>query len=154
MMLEFRKPTENDSKEISTWKYDGIYSFYDNDKTKTKQEWALNIHKDENAFMIYKENELIANCCFNFDKDKILFGIQMKPNLTGKGMGTDIVNAALNFGREKFKFNNIWIFVAKFNNRAIKIYKKLGFKITYEFVWKVNGEETGFIEMQKSWNEV
>ncbi len=26
MNIEFRKPTINDAKEISTWKYDGIYS--------------------------------------------------------------------------------------------------------------------------------
>lgn len=153
MVLEFKKPTEHDAKEISTWKYDGIYSFYDNDKTEAKQEWALNIFNEENTFIIYDKNELIANCCFDYDEDedKILFGIQMKPSLTGKGMGTEIVNKALNWGKEKYEFNNIFLLVAKFNSRAIKVYEKLGFNQTDEFVWNVNGEVKEFIEMKKEY---
>lgn len=40
MNIEFRKPIESDSNDIATWKYEGIYSFYDNDKTETKKQWA------------------------------------------------------------------------------------------------------------------
>lgn len=152
MILEFKTPTKSDAEEIATWKYDGIYSFYDNDKTDAKQEWALNIYKAEDTFAIYDGNELIANCCFNYEEDeeKFSFGIQMKPSLTGKGMGLEVVNAALIFGQEKYKYEDIFLLVAKFNARAIKVYRKLDFKVTDEFVWHVNGEEKEFIEMRKS----
>ncbi|KIE46804.1 hypothetical protein U732_3453 [Clostridium argentinense CDC 2741] len=30
MKLEFRAPVKSDIEDILTWKYDGIYSFYDN----------------------------------------------------------------------------------------------------------------------------
>ncbi len=153
MKLEFRIPSENDAKHIATWKYNGIYSFYDNDKTEAKKEWALNIHNEENAFVIYNEkNELIGNCSFDYDEGQIMLGVQMKPDLTGKGMGTEIVETILNFGREKYKFNNIELLVAKFNKRAIRVYEKLGFKIIEEFVWNVNGEEKEFIAMRKEWD--
>lgn len=153
MEFKFRKPTEIDGNNISAWKYEGVYSFYDNDKTEQKKNWALNIHKEDDTFIIYSDkDELIANCNFTHDEDGILFGIQMRPNLTGKGMGTKIVSAALEFGRDRYNFNYINLLVAKFNKRAIKIYDKLEFEFVEEFVWKVNDEEREFIEMKKIWS--
>lgn len=154
MKIEFRKPTENDAKDISTWKYEGIYSFYDNDKTAAKQEWASNIHKYENVFAMYNEkNELIGNCNFEYDDEnnEYLFGVQMRPCLTGKGMGTEVVTNILNFGREKYKYNEITLLVAKFNERAKRVYEKLGFKVIEEFPAHVNNEDIIFIVMKKVW---
>lgn len=150
MNIEFRKPTERDAKEIVTWKYEGIYSFYNNDKTEAKQAWASNIHTEENAHVLYNEkNELIGNCSFEYDEDKIIFGVQMRPNLTGKGMGTEIIKTILDFGRSEYKFNEIELYVAKFNKRAIRIYEKLGFEIIDEFTCIANDEEKEFISMKK-----
>lgn len=152
MNIEFRIPTESDAKDIVTWKYEGIYSFYDNDKTDAKKQWASNIHNEKNTFAMYNmNNELIGNCSFDFDEDKIMLGVQMRPNLTGKGMGTEIVKRILDFGKEKYKFNEIELFVAKFNKRAIRIYEKLGFKTIDEFIWNVNEEEKEFIAMRKNY---
>ncbi len=154
MNLEFRKPIEADSREVATWKFEGEYSFYDNDKTELKKEWALNLHKEENTYAIYNEdNELIGNCCFEFDEEGVSFGVQMKPSLTGKGMGVEVVTALLEFGREKYKFTEISLLVAKFNRRAIKVYEKLGFTVSEEFMWHVNGEDKEFYEMRKAWEE-
>ncbi|MGL4731945.1 MAG: GNAT family N-acetyltransferase [Clostridium sp.] len=155
MNIEFRQPTKEDGINISIWRYDGIYNFYNNDKTKAKQDWAKNIASEENTFVIYNNNELIANCCFEYEKDdkaysnKFYIGVQMKPELTGKGMGYDIVTKIIAFGKEKYKFNELFLIVAKFNKRAIKLYKKLGFTITDEFMLHANGEDTDFIEMKK-----
>jgi len=154
MNIDFRKPTENDAKDIAAWKYEGVYSFYNNDKTEAKKQWASNIHKEENTFAMYNENnELIGNCCFDYDEEDKLytFGVQMRPSLTGKGMGKEVVSAILNFGRETYKFNEIDLLVAKFNRRAITLYERLGFKTIDEFIWHVNGEEKEFIAMRKSW---
>ncbi|HAK41419.1 MAG TPA: GNAT family N-acetyltransferase [Clostridium sp.] len=152
MEFKFKKPTEIDAKDIATWKYEGEYSFYDNDKTEAKQEWALNIHKEDSAFVIHNEkDELVGNCSFNAEDDEFILGVQMRPNLTGKGTGTQFVKAILDFGRNTYKFNEIQLFVAKFNERAIKIYEKLGFKKTEEFIWNVNGEEKEFIAMVKKY---
>lgn len=152
MDIKFRKPTESDAKDISSWKYDGIYNFYDNDKTEAKKNWALNINNEQNTFSIYNDkNELIGNCCFDYDaEDKLYtFGVQMRPRLTGKGLGREVVEAILSFGRETYKFNEIGLLVAKFNKRAIKVYKKLGFNIKEEFIWNVNSEEKEFVAMRK-----
>jgi len=151
MNIEFRKPLEKDANEIATWKYDGEYSFYDNDKTEAKKEWASNIHKEENTFVIYNESEeLIGNFSFDYDDDgHLMLGVQMKPSFTGRGMGTEIVQSILNFGREIYRFDKIELLVAKFNKRAIRVYEKLGFNKTEEFIWNVNNEEKEFISMEK-----
>jgi ribosomal-protein-alanine N-acetyltransferase len=154
MDIKFRKPTENDAKDIVTWKYEGIYSFYDNDKTEAKKNWATNIHNEENTFCICNDiDELIGNCCFDYDEDDkvFTFGVQMRPSLTGKGLGAKVVEEILNFGRETYKFNEIDLLVAKFNKRAIKVYEKLGFSIIEEFTWNVNDEEKEFVAMRKEW---
>lgn len=154
MNIEFRKPTESDAKDIATWKYDGVYSFYDNDKTKAKNEYTKNLHNEENTFAMYNEkNELIGHCSFDYDDEDKQFslGVQMRPSLTGKGMGTDVVSTILNFGKETYKFNELVLLVAKFNKRAIKIYERLGFKTTDEFMWHVNEEDQEFIAMKKNW---
>jgi [ribosomal protein S18]-alanine N-acetyltransferase len=154
MNIEFKKPSEKDGIEIAAWKYDGEYSFYNNDKTDAKKEWAINIYKEENAFAMYNEkDELIGNCSFDYDDDdeEFMLGVQMRPDLTGKGMGTETVKSILDFGREKYRFNSIELLVAKFNKRAISVYEKLGFEKTDEFVWNVNDEEKEFIAMKKAY---
>lgn len=150
MKMEFRKPTKKDGEIIATWKYDGEYSFYSNDKTEAKKQWALNISEEENAFVIYDDNnELIGNCSFDYEEEQYILGVQMRPDLTGKGMGTEIVKSILDFGREKYKFNNIELLVATFNKRAIRVYEKLGFKKIDQFMWQVNNEDKEFIVMRK-----
>lgn len=154
MNIEFRKPIKSDAIDIATWKYEGEYSFYDNDKTEAKKQWASNIHNEENTFAIYNEkNELIGNCNFEYDEEdkQFEFGVQMRPIFTGKGMGTEVVTAILDFGKRVYKFNEIVLFVAKFNKRAITIYERLGFKTIDEFMWHVNDEDKKFIKMKKTW---
>lgn len=152
MKLKFIKPTKDHGELIATWKYGGEYSFYDNDKTESKQEWAKNIDKEENTFVIYNENnELIGNCSFDYEDGEFMLGVQMKPAITGKGMGTELVKEILDFGRKQYKFNKIELLVAKFNKRAIKVYERQGFTITEEFMWHVNNEDKEFISMKRVW---
>ncbi|WP_425445900.1 GNAT family N-acetyltransferase [Dethiothermospora halolimnae] len=154
MYIEFKKPAEKDGSEIATWKYKGEYSFYNNDKTEAKNQWAKNIHKEENTFVIYNEkNELIGNCSFDYDDGKYMLGVQMKPELTGKGMGTEFTKSILEFGIKEYDFDSIELLVAKFNKRAIRVYEKLDFEKIDDFTWDVNGETKEFIAMKKEYNK-
>lgn len=153
MDIYFKNPTELDAKDIVTWKYDGIYSFYDNDKTEAKKEWASNIYKEENVFTIYDDkNQLIGNCSFDYDDEnnEYLFGVQMRPCLTGKGMGEEIVTKILNFGKQKYNLNEVTLLVANFNKRAMRLYEKLGFKFIEEFPAHVNEQDIIFVVMKKA----
>lgn len=152
MELQFKKPTKNDGKIIATWKYDGEYSFYNNDKTEAKYNWSLNIDEDDSEFVIYNENnELIGHCSFEYDEEdkQWVFGVQIRPDLTGQGMGTNLVKTIIDFGKKQHEFQELFLLVAKFNRRAARVYEKLGFEIIEEFMWHVNDEDREFYAMKK-----
>jgi len=102
--------------------------------------------------MYNENNELIGTCSFDYDEEdkKYMVGVQMRPSLTGKGMGTEVIATIVDFGKKTYNFNELYLLVAKFNERAIKIYERLGFEVTEEFTWFVNGEEKEFYEMRKA----
>jgi len=154
MKLEFRVPTKSDVDDILTWKYDGIYSFYDNDIQKEKIEWIEGFVDSDDNFSIYNNNnKLVGNCSFYYIEEFFCVGLQMRPELTGKGFGIEFAKAIIDFGREKYKFNYIDLTVANFNNRAIKVYEKLGFKVIEEFVNTIRGNDYDFLAMRLVFNE-
>lgn len=154
MKLEFRVPTKSDVDDILTWKYDGKYSFYDNDIQKEKMEWIESFIDSDNNFSIYNDNnKLVGNCSFYYIEEFFCVGLQMRPELTGKGFGVQFAKAIIDFGREKYKLNYIDLIVAKFNNRAIKVYERLGFKVIEEFVNTIRGNDYDFLAMRLAFNE-
>lgn len=78
-------------------------------------------------------------------------GFGLKPELTGKGQGFNFIIEGVNFGIEKFKYDGrcVMLAVALFNQRAINLYKRLGFEIVNEYMQKTNGGEFEFINMRK-----
>ena len=154
MKLEFRVPTKSDVDDILTWKYDGMYSFYDNDIQKEKMEFIESFVDSDDNFSIYNDNnKLVGNCSFYYIEEFFCVGLQMRPDLTGKGFGIEFAKSIIDFGREKYKLNYIDLTVAKFNNRAIKVYEKLGFKVIDEFVNTIRGNDYDFLAMRIIFNE-
>ncbi|WP_346913297.1 GNAT family protein [Clostridium sp.] len=147
---EFNKVTNNDVEDILTWKYGGIYSFFDNDLSEGKINYIKSFPTEDNAYAIYDEkNQLVGNCALYLN-DKVSFSIQMIPNLTSKGMGKEFLEAFLEFAKEKYNLKNIELSVLKFNERAIRLYKSLDFKVTDEFMGKTVKGEMEFIKMEKA----
>lgn len=150
MNYEFRKVTEEDVKDILTWKYEGVYSFFDNDAFEGKANYIKSLVNNENAYSVYNDkNELIGNCEI-YLKDKVTFALQMRPSLTSKGLGKDFGESIINFFKEQYNLKTIGLSVLKFNERAFRLYKSLGFKITHEFIGKTVKGEMDFIAMEKA----
>lgn len=149
MKLEFRVPTKSDVEDILTWKFEGIYSFYDNDIDVNKMEWIKSIVDSDNDFAIYDEhNRLIGNCGFEYIDEFFCVGVQMRPDITGKGFGTEFVKAIVEFGKQKYNLEHMDLMVTKFNKRAIRVYEKLGFKVVEEFVNTIRGNDYDFMTMR------
>lgn len=147
---KFRRVSENDVEDMLTWKYEGIYSFFDNDFSEGKINYVKSFPMDDNVYVIYNnKNQLVGNCALYFN-DKVSFSIQMRPNLTSKGMGKEFLEAFLEFAKEKYNLKNIELSVLKFNERAIRLYKSLDFKVTDEFMGKTVKGEMEFIKMEKA----
>lgn len=158
MDFYLRSRIEEDTKEFLGWKYEGIYSFYDNDIQKEKIDAFEKATNSDYAFTVINElNEIVGNCEFFYvneeDEEEVLaVSIQMKPSLTGEGYGTEFFKAILEQGREHFHYNYLELMVVKFNKRAIRLYEKLGFLVKEEFENEIRGEKYRFLIMGKQMN--
>jgi ribosomal-protein-alanine N-acetyltransferase len=109
--------------EIATWRYDPPYDFYDGDP-----EPVLN---PERFFQVLDENdELVGFLYFEQRGDTLEYGLGLRPDLTGRGLGLDFFHFGLEFGRKQYRPARVVTNVAEFNERARKIYERAGFRVT------------------------
>ena len=130
--------TKEYARQISLWKYDGAYSFYDHDGNI--DEFLDNYH----YFSTNSKGELIGFFCFGnnaqiptieenvYDTTFIDIGLGLRPDLCGKNLGLSFLNAGLDFARDIYQTNHFRLSVAAFNERAIKVYKSANFFIDQE----------------------
>ncbi|AUD15001.1 MULTISPECIES: GNAT family N-acetyltransferase [unclassified Planococcus (in: firmicutes)] len=146
----FQAMTQEQAEDIAaSWRYQGEYSFYDMNADPEDLEEFLDPEKREGVyFVVLSQNELIGFYSFQqSDKDTVDIGLGMKPELTGKGNGAAFLAAGLEFAKIRYRPKNMTLSVAVFNERAIKLYKKLGFKETESFVQATNGGQYDFVKM-------
>ncbi|MEW9094626.1 MAG: GNAT family protein [Clostridiaceae bacterium] len=135
------------------WRYNGIYSFYD--MTADEEDLKEFLNEDNwtgHYFAVLNDkSELVAFYSYIFEYGVMWIGFGIKPELTGRGIGTEFVVAGINFGVKKFKYkqNCVMLAVASFNKRAIKVYEKIGFQFVEKYMQKTNGGEYEFIKMKK-----
>lgn len=131
MVYEFKVMTQEQAEDIAfNWRYNGEYSFYDMDADEEDLAEFLNPEKrGETTFTVIKEDEMVG--LFSVNKSAINtvdIGLGMRPDLTGNGKGFEFLKAGIDFVQSIYKPKRITLSVATFNQRAIKVYRKVGFK--------------------------
>ena len=110
-----------DFAELAMWQYEPPYDFYDGD-----QEEPLN---PERHFVVRNDDgESIGFYYFELNADVLDYGLGLRPDLTGRALGLDFFRSGLEFGRERYRPRLIRLHVAAFNERAIKVYERAGFR--------------------------
>jgi ribosomal-protein-alanine N-acetyltransferase len=105
------------------WQYDPPYDFYDDDGLSVLNPERFDIVRDETgAFVGF----------FYFEErgDDVFYGLGLRPDLTGRGLGLEFVQAGVALARERFGRRRIILDVAEFNERAMKVYERAGFRVT------------------------
>ncbi|MTI68337.1 MAG: GNAT family N-acetyltransferase [Firmicutes bacterium] len=149
-MYIFKSMNKEDANKIVNWHYEGDYSFYDMESDpEDLEEFLKPKNWKDRYFSVYREQELVGFFSFNKQDDTIVIGLGMRPDLTGKGLGNDFLKEGLEFGKRKFNANKFSLAVATFNKRAIKAYKKIGFKPLDTFSQETNGGKYEFLNMEK-----
>jgi [ribosomal protein S18]-alanine N-acetyltransferase len=147
----FEKMTQQQAEEIAyNWHYDGEYSFYDMEADKEDLAEFLNPElRGDSVFTVNKCEEIVGYFSVNQTAAATCdIGLGMRPDLTGNSMGLDFLKAGMDFVKSRFKPEIITLSVAMFNQRAIKVYRKMGFKELDTFMQDTNGDTYEFIRME------
>ena len=143
------------AEAIAAWHYEGVYSFYDFEQDpEDKAELLDSAGWKGRYFAVLDEaEEIIGFFCFDLRGDTVEVGLGLRPERTGKGLGRVFVQAGLAFARERFHPQAFRIQVAEFNQRAIRVYERLGFRKEKKFLQQTNGGEYEFVSMVREENE-
>jgi [ribosomal protein S18]-alanine N-acetyltransferase len=109
--------------ERAAWRYPAPYDFYNDD--------GLPPQNPERFYSVRTEaGELAGFLYFEERGDAIFCGLGLRPELAGRGLGTAFVNAGVEFAETRFGRRRLLLDVAAFNERAIRVYERAGFRRT------------------------
>ncbi|WP_321777416.1 GNAT family N-acetyltransferase [Sulfurimonas sp.] len=149
--MNIEKLTIENKELISLWRYEGEYSGFN--YALEKDGWLDSYcTRDSKSCFIAKKNSEIIGVFFFIEENENEFRILINPGFLNKGYGKTITSKAIDLGFKELLFTKISLIVRKNHPVAIKLYEKLGFKITGETNEKINNENIEFFKMKKSIN--
>lgn len=152
MRFTLRVMAENYARSIAGWHYDGAYRFYDMDQDAEDLADLLKPlgWTDRYYAVVDETNALAGYFCFEPEESRrVEIGLGLRPDCTGQGLGQAFVEAGLKFAAEKFNPAEFCLSVATFNQRAIRLYTRLGFTPDGVFMNQTNGGQYEFLWMVK-----
>lgn len=151
MKLHSQIMTSPIAKEILEWQYDPPYDFYN---CEPNEEGVQELLTSGYHAVVTEKRDVIGFYCSGasaqvpagrqagvYDSEAIDVGIGMRPDLTGKGYGSIFFLFVLQMVFQSYPDQIYRLTVACFNERAIKLYQKLGFQIQSQFS---NGKDAFF----------
>jgi [ribosomal protein S18]-alanine N-acetyltransferase len=156
--MRFTEMSQSEAREIAAWKYEPPYDFYDAAKDPEDFDEHLDPEKRRDYFSAISGGELVGYFCFgskarvlggDYSGDALDIGLGMRPDLTGRGLGLDFLEAGLAFAKRRFSHAAFRLSVAEFNERAITVYERAGFAKTGAFTRRANGGDHTFILMAR-----
>jgi ribosomal protein S18 acetylase RimI-like enzyme len=133
MELIAYKLSEGQAKEISNWEYTGEYSIYNlpswDKMVKENYSLANTIKRERYTGYTNEDGELVGFVNLLEKGDTVFFGIGIKPNFCGKGIGKIITKMALIESQKRFPNKPVVLEVRTWNKRAMNCYKSQGFEI-------------------------
>ncbi len=146
----FLPTTPEDARQIVQWHYDAPYDFYTLDHSTLEEDVAWFSDPANQYFSLQdQQGQVIAFVCFDadaqvkggiYDAGALDVGWGLRPDLTGRGIGPSIIEAAVALGREIFAGHSFRATIAAFNERALKAAQKAGFVRTTAFERPSDGE--------------
>jgi RimJ/RimL family protein N-acetyltransferase len=107
-------------RERAAWRYEPPFDFYDDDGLPVKNpEWFYAVRDGEGA--------LVGFYFFEEVGDDLFYGLGLRPDMTGHGLGERFVLAGLEFARQRYGPRRMVLDVAAFNERARRVYQRAGF---------------------------
>jgi ribosomal-protein-alanine N-acetyltransferase len=147
----FRRMTDEEATQISGWHYEPPYNFYDATSDADDLQELLDPKRRKDAYFSVFDEDGVLLGFFQFERagKTVDVGLGMRPDLTGQGLGVEYLLAGLEFARERFSPERFTLSVARFNERAILVYERAGFRRGNEYMHNTNGGEYLFLSMAR-----
>ena len=148
-MLIFCPMSEPHARAILAWRYDPPYDIYDVGSGDREEAVQVLLDPQYAYYAILRaEGELAAYCCFgsdaqvpggDYDTPALDVGLGVRPDLTGQGQGSAYAQAVLGFARHAFSPPAFRVTVAEFNERALRVWERAGFRRVQRFERRQEG---------------
>ena len=135
--------SEENAREITTWRYDPPYDLYDLDPEHMSGLLKIDYRYHQ---VIDLKGSLVGFCCFGLDAQVpggdyhlgepvvLDIGVGLRPDLTGQGRGTTFVGEILDYGHATYRPKVFRAAIASFNQRSLKTFQNLGFMMQGSFL--------------------
>ena len=165
-MFVFSLMDKAEALAILAWRYEGVYAVYNRGSDESdKEEGMAELLDQRSPYYVVRDEQGELVGFFNVgtsalvwesnepgisvENRTIAIGLGMRPDATGKGMGQGFVQACLDFARREFAPASFRLSVFPWNERAIRIYERVGFRRVRTFLQcNVHGKQE-FLEMSR-----
>ncbi|MFC6992768.1 GNAT family N-acetyltransferase [Haladaptatus sp. GCM10025707] len=150
MEFSFRPLTQADANAVDSWRYEPPFDFYNLDADPADREEFLEASNWPGSYFAVEDADGTFVGFFSFSETDgvVTIGLGMAPDLTGGGLGEKFLRTGLAFARERFDPTAFELAVAAFNERAIRVYERVGFEETGRYEQETNGGEYEFVTMR------
>jgi ribosomal-protein-alanine N-acetyltransferase len=142
--------TQAEAEAVGRWQYPPPYDFYDVGADPADYAELTDPAARGSRFFVASSpaDRLIGFFEYKPVRDGVVeIGLGLRPDLTGAGRGLAFVQAGLAFARRRFSSPEIRLWVATFNQRAVKIYERAGFVPMRHETRNLVGTSWDFLEM-------
>ena len=144
MKVTVRPASQETLAELAAWRYDPPYDFYDGDQDPV-------VDPDRYHGVFGEDGALVGFYYLEEKGDAVEIGLGLRPDLTGRSLGGEFFTAGLEFVRSRHPGRPVVLNVAAFNERAIKIYERGGFRETGRHIRRfARWGEVEFVEMEEA----
>ena len=114
--------------ELAAWRYPPPWDFYD---LASDPADAAAVRDPARAghlrAVLGQSGRLEAFWYFDWHAEVVEVGIGLRPDLTGHGFGESFLRAQLEYASSRWQPATFRLFVASWNERAIRLYQRFGF---------------------------
>ncbi len=153
--VRIRPISDAEARAIVAWRYDPPYDVYGMGEADLDTVRSL-LLPENSYYAILQHDDLIGFCCFgheaqvpggDYGEDALDVGIGLRPNLTGQGLGGQVIAALLDVARQTFGAQPFRATIAAWNRRSIRTFEKLGFKQTATFRTEGNPASDTWVQL-------
>ena len=143
--MKVKPLTDEHAAAIAEWRYEFPYEWYDTSADPRRIELFVNpARRTHLRSVVDDDGELVGFFNFGPEGHEVRIGLGMRPDLTGRGLAQPFIAAGLDYARREWRPRTFRLWVARWNERAVRAYRRAGFHEVRR------GEESRFVEMERS----